>query len=303
MSILEILEINIGQKLPAVIRTYNHPFLGQHKSLLVTGSQRSSDNGNGNDNSNAATVSISFAWTGPQTTITVENMVSVLHLDPVPAKPLEIYEQHVTGFDNLGSGDPWNSVSSLGATLATSDCYAQEPNATQYGEDVVPGFPYVVNLLMQSESQMQSSEGKHCTGTIINPFWVATSMSCCDGAMWGVLEFDDWRTGNQGTGTTTQSSTNVGNGYKAAGRRRRSIGPFGRKRRSTDDADTYNEATCIEDGICKKDGICLLRSNTDLLELAEENNIPAKKACLPSQGRFNNTVLLHEYAAYCMQCY
>ena len=62
-------------------------------------------------------LSIKFKKTGKKTTVSVDNMVSVLNLQKVPAKPTTQYAQSVVGFEKLGSGDPWNSVDSLGASL------------------------------------------------------------------------------------------------------------------------------------------------------------------------------------------
>ena len=60
---------------------------------------------------------IKFKKTGKTTTVSVDNMVSVLSLEKVPAKPTTQYAQSVVGFEKLGSGDPWNSIDSLGASL------------------------------------------------------------------------------------------------------------------------------------------------------------------------------------------
>ena len=248
--------------------------IGQHKTLAISGSQRNSD-GASSDN---ALISISFVVTGAQTTLTVENYVSVLNLVPVPAKPLTLYDQTVLNFEQLGSGDPWSEVGSHGATSSDSDCHL----ATPTDSNVVAGFPYVVNLLLQTAEQLETSEGQQCTATLVSPYWIATSESCCENAVGGVLDFDDWRgDGDGGTGGTGSSSVNVPAQY-AAGRKRRSF-QFNRRRskRSTDD---YDDASCIADGFCKQNGICLIRAGTDLLQAAEDHNIPAKKICLPSQS-------------------
>lgn len=109
---------------------------------------------------------------------------------------------------------------------------------------------------MQKQEHVNTAEGKQCTATIISPYWIATSESCCDGAVKGILEFDDWRTGNGGNGSTAGPSYNVPG--RDAGRKRRTV-EFHR-RRTKRDTDTYNDATCIETGFCKKNGICLIRS-------------------------------------------
>ena len=178
------------------------------------------------------------------------------------------------------TGDPWSEVGSHGATSSDSDCHVAAPTDS----NVVAGFPYVVNLLMQTAEQIQTSEGKHCTATIISPYWIATSESCCENAVGGILDFDDWRTGDDGNGSTSGPSYSVPS--VPAGRKRRSVS-FNR-RRSKRDTDDYDDANCIEEGFCKKNGICLIRAGDDLLQVAEDNNIPAKKICLPNEGRLYN---------------
>jgi len=74
-------------------------YTGEHKTLAISGSQR-----NSNGASDNAAISIKFVKTGVETTLTVDNYISVLNLVPVPAKPLELYEQSVLGFETLGSG-------------------------------------------------------------------------------------------------------------------------------------------------------------------------------------------------------
>ena len=119
---------------------YLHLHIGEHKTLAISGSQRNSDG----TTSDSTAISISFVVTGAQTTLTVDNYVSVLSLVAVPNKPTELYEQSVSGFDALGSGDPWTEVGSHGATSTDSDCHVAKPT----DPDVVEGFPYVANLLM-----------------------------------------------------------------------------------------------------------------------------------------------------------
>ena len=253
---------------------YLHLHKGEHKTLAISGSQRNSDG----TTSDSTAISISFVVTGAQTTLTVDNYISVLSLVAVPKKPTELYEQSVTDFETLGSGDPWTEVGSHGATSSDSDCHVAKPTDS----DVVEGFPYVASILMQTAEQVQTSEGKQCTATIVSPYWIATSESCCENAVGGVLDFDDWRgTGESGSGTTGGPSYNFP-ASKFAGRKRRSfLFNGGRSKRST---DNYDDATCIENGFCKRNGICLIRGGVDLLQAAEDNNVPAKKICLPSQG-------------------
>ena len=129
-----------------------------------------------------------------------------------------------------------------------------EPDA----KDSVPGFPYVVNLLMQTEDQVNSAEGQQCTATIVSPYWIATSESCCDGAVKGILEFDDFRTGSSGNKSFGRSTVNVPCRMNCGRRRRRSI-EF-HHHRTKRDTEPYNDATCISTGFCKKNGICLIRS-------------------------------------------
>ena len=190
-----------------IFLAYVHPLKGQHRTLSITGSQRNTNGASTDDSSNddsstdnSATISITFVQTGQKTTLTVDNYVSVLNLVPAPVEPEHLYAQSVDGFDALGgeSSDPWSKVGSHGATSADDDCQVDGPD----DRDVVAGFPYVVNLLMQTRAQLQSSEGKHCTATIISPYWVATSESCCKDAHMAVLDFDDWRTGDDGNGST-----------------------------------------------------------------------------------------------------
>ena len=109
---------------------------------------------------------------------------------------------------------------------------------------------------MQKQEHVNTAEGKQCTATIISPYWIATSESCCDGAVKGILEFDDWRTGTDGNKSMAPPSYSVPS--FSGGRKRRTV-EFHR-RRTKRDTDTYNDATCIETGFCKKNGICLIRS-------------------------------------------
>ena len=44
----------------------------------------------------------------------------------------------------------------------------------------VQGLPFLVDLMMQTEAQKNSSEGQQCSGTILSPFWIATSETCCE---------------------------------------------------------------------------------------------------------------------------
>ena len=80
--------------------------------------------------------------------------------------------------------------------------------------------------------QVNTAEGKQCTATIISPYWIATSESCCDGAVKGILEFDDWRTGSGGSGGTAGPSYNVP-ATRGLGRRRRTV-EFNRQRSKRD---------------------------------------------------------------------
>ena len=63
-----------------------------------------------------------------------------------------------------------------------SDCYIKELNDIEISQikKHVQGLPFLVDLLMQTEVQKNSLEGQQCTGTIISPFWVATSEACCE---------------------------------------------------------------------------------------------------------------------------
>ena len=224
-------------------------------SLAITGSQRNNNGASTDDTTNDNPV-INFGKTGKKTTITVNNYLSVMKLVPPPAQPEELYDQFVQGFEKLGgsSGDPWSKVGSHGATTSGDDCQMAEPD----DPDVVAGFPYIVNLLMQSKDQMESSEGNHCTATIISPYWVATSESCCEGAHIAVLEFDDWRDGIGGSKVTRSSSKVIPPKKGVKGRKRRSLELY--RQRNKRDTGTYDDATCIADGFCKKNGICLIRS-------------------------------------------
>ena len=151
---------------------------------------------------------------------------------------------------------------------------------------------------MQTKEQRYTSEGKRCTGVIISDHWVATSEECCENVAGAILDFNDDRDGDGGSGSTASSSVNVPcNGPCAAGRRKRRAALFGyrksRNKRSIDD-DSFDYDNCEEDeahtgddchrcGFCIKSGICLMRAHADILRRAEIHGVPAKKICLPKQ--------------------
>lgn len=80
---------------------------------------------------------------------------------------------------------------------------------------------------MQTPEQIWSNEGKKCSGTIVSPYWVATSESCCDGAKLATFTLSDWRDTATGSETTAQSSVSMSDVYGNP--------PMGRKRRTTFD--------------------------------------------------------------------
>lgn len=116
---------------------------------------------------------------------------------------------------------------------------------------------------MQTAEQIWTNEGKKCSGTIVSPYWIATSESCCENSKLATITLSDWRvetTGSQSTGST--STHMCGN-----------CGPYaGRKRRST---DTTTETTnpmygenCIDTNACINHGICLIRTSKYLNSLS-----------------------------------
>ena len=154
------------------------------------------------------------------------------------------------------------------------------------------GFPFLVDLLMQTQEQLGTAKGTSCSGTIISDHWVATSEECCENVAGAILDFTDDRTGDQGTGSTTSSTVAMpcvikpGGGCRAGtGRKRRDDSYFfefnknNRTRRSTD--DDHRDKNCHEHDFCIKNGICLMRARTNILRRAEIYGIPAKKLCMP----------------------
>ena len=171
------------------------------------------------------------------------------------------------------------------------------PNATE----VYEGFPFLVDLLMQTEEQLETAEGTQCTGVIISDHWVATSESCCENVKGAILDFTDDRTGSGGNSATGSSTVSVpcAGPQCAAGRKRRGANLFdftkSRNKRSTDDDDLFDyERDCVEDdahtgdnchrcGFCIKSGICLMRAHANILRRAEIHGVAAKKICLPKR--------------------
>ena len=183
-------------------------------------------------------------------------------------------------------------LSSYGATIGSDDCDGLAPNATEKYE----GFPFLVDLLMQTKEQLHTAEGEDCTGVILSDHWIATSEGCCENIAGGVIDFSDDKTNSQGNKAMGQSgsvSFPCTGGNCFAGRKRRGATVFdfkksSRSRRSTyeelcGDDDSHTGSNCHECGFCIKNGICLLRSHVNILRKAEIHGIPAKKICLPKQ--------------------
>ena len=222
--------------------------------------------------------------TDADTTSEVDDMTSANNLVPAAVPPNELYAQHVVGFEHLGEGDPFSRMGEYGASEDNFDCTLAQAN----DQEAFEGFPYVVRLLMQTEDQVETAQGKQCSGTIISEHWVATSESCCDGAEQAILDFSDDRTGDGGSGSTSSSTVSMPclPHYGCfAGRKRRDAHILRRKRRDgDDDDDTYDDTNCHTTGFCKKNGICLIHSHTNILKTAEIHSIAAKKICLPRMG-------------------
>ena len=87
---------------------------------------------------------------------------------------------------------------------------------------------------MVKRTQKSYAKGSKCSGTIVSEHWVATSESCCEGAVQAIMDFDDDRDTDEGDDKDDEDSDDC----ETKCRRRRDSQTLRRKRRSENDENS-----------------------------------------------------------------